>query len=107
MAAVLQPSPVPQSRYRSPVMGTQAGSSVAQTALAQERLPFRVRLVRSEEDLAKAVSIRHAAYARHLPGFAEQLRHPERSDFSADGIVLLAESRLDGSPLGTMRVQTR
>jgi len=74
--------------------------------LSQERLPFTVRLVRSEHDLAKAVAVRHAAYARHLPEFAEQLRQPELSDFSDDGVVLLAESRLDGSPLGTMRIQT-
>lgn len=74
--------------------------------MAEERLPFSVRLVRNEEDLAKAVEIRHSAYARHVPVFADTLRFPEPSDFE-DGIaVLLAESKLDGSPLGTMRIQT-
>ena len=74
--------------------------------MVEERLPFTVRLVRNEEDLAKAVHIRHAAYARHVPTFADTLKLPEASDFE-DGIaVLLAESKLDGSPLGTMRIQT-
>lgn len=75
-------------------------------AAASERLPFTVRLVRTEHELAKAVAVRHAAYARHLPDFAEQLRQPELADFSADCAVLLAESRLDGSALGSMRIQT-
>ncbi|MDB5895445.1 MAG: hypothetical protein JWQ88_2976, partial [Rhodoferax sp.] len=80
--------------------------SSAADDMAEERLPFTVRLVRNEDDLAKAVHIRHAAYARHVPTFADTLRLPEASDFE-DGIaVLLAESKLDGSPLGTMRIQT-
>ena len=78
----------------------------APPAMTEERLPFTVRLVRNEDDLAKAVHIRHSAYARHVPTFADTLRFPEASDFE-DGIaVLLAESKLDGSPLGTMRIQT-
>lgn len=71
-----------------------------------ERLPFSVRLVRNAEDLDKAVAIRHAAYARHVPEFAEKLRVPEPADFEDGVAVLLAESKLDGSPLGTMRIQT-
>ena len=74
--------------------------------LREEILPFTVRLVRNEEALNKAVQIRHSAYARHLPAFAETLRVPEAND-TEDGVaVLLAESKLDGSPLGTMRIQT-
>ena len=71
-----------------------------------ERLPFCVRLVRNEEDLAKAVRIRHLAYARHVPEFAEKLRSPEPADYQDGVVVLLAESKLDGSPLGTMRIQS-
>lgn len=73
---------------------------------AEERLPFTVRLVRNERDLHKAVRIRHTAYARHLPGFAETLKLPEESDFEDGVVVLLAESKLDGSALGSMRIQT-
>ena len=39
--------------------------------MAEERLPFTVRIVRSEEALHKAVAICQAAYARHVPAFAE------------------------------------
>lgn len=74
--------------------------------LPQERLPFTVRIAREHDDLAKAVSIRHAAYARHLPEFAETLTHIEPADVQPGVVVLLAESKLDGSPLGTMRIQT-
>lgn len=71
-----------------------------------ETLPFTVRLVRTGRDLERAAAVRHAAYARHVPEFAAKLRAPEAADF-ADGVaVLLAESKLDGSALGTMRIQT-
>ncbi len=62
--------------------------------------------VRSDEDLWKAVRIRHAAYARHVPEFAKTLSEPEAADYDADVVVLLAASKLDGSPLGSCRIQT-
>lgn len=74
--------------------------------IKEERLPFKVRPVQSEEDLAKALHVRHQAYARHMPGFADALRAPESDDMEDDTLVLLAESKLDGSPLGTVRIQT-
>lgn len=78
----------------------------ASAAMKEERLPFTVRLVRSESDVRKAVHVRHAAYARHVPAMAEKLIHPEATDFEDGVAVLLAESKLDASPLGTMRIQT-
>jgi hypothetical protein len=78
----------------------------APSHMLEEHLPFTVRLVRDSEDLAKAVRIRHSAYARHVPTFADTLRAPESADFEDGFVVLLAESKLDGSPLGTMRIQT-
>ena len=69
-------------------------------------LPFTVRLVNDNSSLSKAVQIRHAAYARHVPDFAEALKMPEASDFENGVAVLLAESKLDATPLGTMRIQT-
>jgi hypothetical protein len=71
-----------------------------------EQLPFTVRLVHDSQDLDKAVDIRHRAYARHLPDFAQKLKVPEREDTESGVTVLLAESKLDGSPLGSMRIQT-
>jgi hypothetical protein len=74
--------------------------------MATERLPFTVRRVEDSESLRKAVQVRHAAYARHVPEFARTLAAPEACDFEDDSVVLLAESKLDGSPLGTARIQT-
>ena len=76
------------------------------TRLTEERLPFTVRVVRGDDALRKAVSIRQAAYARHVPEFAAKLGSPEPNDHDRGSVVLLAESRLDGAPLGTMRIQT-
>ena len=71
-----------------------------------ERLPFTIRAVSDAERLHKAVSVRYRAYGRHVPGLAELLRAPEPNDTAAGCVVLLAESRLDGEPLGTLRIQT-
>ena len=71
-----------------------------------ERLPFTVSIARSKTQLDKAVAIRHSAYARHVPALAERLKAPEPCDYDEGSVVLLAESKLDGSPLGTMRIQT-
>lgn len=75
-------------------------------SLRKESLPFTVKIVANEADLNKAVYIRHTAYGRHVPAFAEKLKAPEPLDFDMGTVVLLAESKLDGSPLGTMRIQT-
>jgi len=93
------------------VMNDSFAAGVMQQALrgvrmTEERLPFTVRVVRSEEALHKAVAIRQAAYARHMPVLAERLRTPEANDHDSGSVVLLAESKMDGSPLGTMRIQT-
>jgi GNAT superfamily N-acetyltransferase len=71
-----------------------------------ERLPFTIRRATDSEALHKAVRVRHAAYARHVPEFARTLLQPEACDYDQDCVVLLAESRLDGTPLGTLRIQT-
>ncbi|MFM2262710.1 MAG: hypothetical protein RI959_1386 [Pseudomonadota bacterium] len=76
-------------------------------AVAREYLPFTVRVVETDAALRKAVQIRHAAYARHIaPNLAVALQEPERLDKVPGAVVLLAESKVDGSPLGTMRIQT-
>lgn len=76
-------------------------------AMALEYLPFTVRVARTDEELQKAVQVRHDAYARHIdPKFTDALRNPEPMDTAPGVVVLLAESKLDGSPLGSMRIQT-
>ncbi|MGH8780425.1 N-acyl amino acid synthase FeeM domain-containing protein [Paraburkholderia sp.] len=74
-------------------------------SLHQERMPFTVRIVADDNGLEKAVQMRRLAYSRHLPDFAEKMAI-ERSDREPGTIVLLAESKLDGGPLGTMRIQS-
>lgn len=88
--------------------GTAQGSREAcgDAGLKLERLPFSVRLVSGGRSLSKAVQIRHSAYARHVPELAARLKEPEEADFKDGSVVLLAESHVDGSPLGTMRIQT-
>jgi hypothetical protein len=81
-----------------------AGAQGAGQAI--EHLPFTIRRVETEDDLLKAVRIRHAAYARHVPDFARSLALPEAADYESDTIVLLAESKLDGMPLGSTRIRT-
>ncbi len=83
----------------APARGVQPGAPSAW-------LPFTVTRVRNESDLLAAVSVRHAAYARHVPTLARQLQVPEAADLLGDTVILLARSKLDGSPLGTMRFQT-
>ena len=41
-----------------------AAAAAAPAVMAEERLPFTIRLVREEQDVRKAVSVRHAAYAK-------------------------------------------
>jgi hypothetical protein len=71
-----------------------------------ERLPFSIRVAKNEEDILKAVSIRYSAYVRHVPSIAAQFKRPEPADFYDGAVVFLAESKLDGRPLGSVRVQT-
>lgn len=70
----------------------------SQSGLIGERLPFRVRIVRNEEDLDKAVSIRHSAYGRHIPAVAALLEQAEACDTEPGSAVLLAESNRMARP---------
>ena len=88
----------------SPVLRNGAAGLGRDTTV--ERLPFTVSVARSDEQLEKAVTMRHSAYARHVPALAERLKAPEPCDYDEGSVVLLAQSKLDGSPLGTMRIQT-
>jgi hypothetical protein len=70
-----------------------------------ERLAFEVRPVETQDDLFKAVAIRFEAYSRHLPELGRRLTAPEPADTEPGYTVLLAESRLDRTPLATVRLQ--
>jgi hypothetical protein len=91
---------------QSRVADVLATSFPTEQTKAIERLPFTIRRVESGDDMRKAVKIRHAAYLRHIPEFAQTLIEPEDCDYEDDAVILLAESKLDGSPLGSCRIQT-
>jgi hypothetical protein len=76
------------------------------TQMSEEILPFTVRIAQNEADLEKAIRVRHTAYSRHLPTLAETLREPEPLDRAQGVVIMLAESKLDGSPLGSARIQS-
>ncbi len=73
---------------------------------AKSLLPFTVRIVRTDQQLERAVQIRSEAYSRHVPTLGEILGTAEPTDRSVDSIVFLAESKRDLEPLGTIRIQT-
>ena len=71
-----------------------------------ESLPFTVQYATSKEALEAAVKIRHAAYARHLPDVAQTLSEAESWDIRDGAVIIVARSKLDDEPLGTMRIHT-
>lgn len=71
-----------------------------------EALPFTIKVVHTPSSLAKAIYIREHAYGRHVPELARSLATPEVYDHQPGTVILLAESKLDGEPIGTMRIQT-
>jgi hypothetical protein len=81
-------------------------SDTPSTSRSEARLPFTVRVVDNDEALASALRMRQAAYQRHVPEFARTMDQEEPYDRDPGGLVLLAESRLDRSPVGTMRIQS-
>ncbi|MDB5950015.1 MAG: hypothetical protein JWR65_1870 [Massilia sp.] len=93
-----------QSRHLS--KATKPGLARVQVQTMVERLPFTISIAQTPAELERAVAIRHGAYARHVPGFAETLQEAESMDFDYGVAILLASSKVDGSPLGTMRIQT-
>jgi hypothetical protein len=86
--------------------GTSRTVGFQRTTRAEQLLPFRVRIVRNEEQLGKAVRIRAEAYERHWPNLYLQLQSPEDQDRNPNSLIFLAESKNDGSAVGTMRVDT-
>lgn len=72
----------------------------------RQELPFRVRIVRNEEQLEKAINIRAKAYERHWPNLYVQLQTPEEQDRNPNSLIFLAEMKNTGEPVGTMRVDT-
>lgn len=71
-----------------------------------EELPIRVRVVRTENQLQKAIKVRAEAYLRHNVALCETLHSPEDDDKSPGSLVLLCESKVTGDAVGTLRIHT-
>lgn len=71
----------------------------------QENLPFRVRIAETPQDVRQVVEIRSSAFARHLPSQGAALSKPEADDEYQEVLLLLAERKLDGRVLGSIRLQ--
>ena len=93
-------------------MSEEATEALAQPPLVQPaaitavEFSFRIRIVRNEEQLLRAVHIRAEAYERHWPNLYMQLQAPELQDRDSNSLIFLAEDKVDGRPVGTMRVDT-
>lgn len=72
----------------------------------REFLPFTVTLARDADALRAALQIRQAAYARHLGDVAATMAGADDLDFGKGTVILVAQSKLDGTPLGTMRIHS-
>ncbi len=75
-------------------------------SVPREYLPFTVELATDEAMLNDAVRIRQSAYARHLPDVAKTMEAVEKWDRADGAVVLVARGKLDGAPLGSMRIHT-
>jgi hypothetical protein len=70
-----------------------------------DRFPFTVNIAR-DESLLSAIEIRAEAYGRHIPELGVKFREADELDVEAGVTVLVATSKDDGRPLGTIRIQT-
>ncbi len=86
--------------------GVPSGRPEGQYIRPGEPLPIRVRVVRTENQLGKAIKVRADAYGRHTPQFADTLKVIEPDDVDRGSLVLLAESKVTGEAVGTLRIHT-
>lgn len=96
--------------HQQTLIGSSTNSAVRGTARValpkRADLPFTVRIVRTDEQLGRAVQIRAEAYSRHIPTLGQILSNPEQVDRNPDAIVFIAEAKSDLDALGTIRIQT-
>ncbi|MEO5881511.1 MAG: hypothetical protein ABIQ06_03770 [Caldimonas sp.] len=67
-------------------------------------LSFTVREVDTEDDLAKACTLRAECYGRRAPALREPMAAPDLIDASPWTTIFLCEDKASGAAIGTMRV---
>ncbi|HEV7576991.1 MAG TPA: hypothetical protein VGO85_13180 [Caldimonas sp.] len=70
-----------------------------------DSLSFTLRLVETQEDLAKVCDVRASGYGHHAPALREHMAIPDMIDLSPWTAVFLCEDKGSGAPIGTMRMQ--
>jgi len=95
-----------ESRAMTGTRTRKADVGVGYGGVRASHLSFSVKIVRTEEQLQKAATLRAEAYGRHVPSLGELLQKPEDLDRGKDTIVFIAESKENSEPLGTIRIQT-
>lgn len=68
-------------------------------------LPFWIAKAETDHEFQLAAKARQLAYGKHLPELGDQLSKPDEDDRSDEFAVLLAYAKLDGSCIGTVRIQ--
>ena len=76
-----------------------------QTLASSQVLPFWISKASSPIQMHHACHARKVAYGKHIPEFGESLSVPDSDDHNSEFTVLVAYSKLDGSCIGTVRVQ--
>lgn len=77
----------------------------AQPRLREALLPFKIGVVLTETQLLRVQALRAMAYGHHLPGLAASFARPDPVDLQDDVIVFYAEDKLNGSLVGSARIQ--
>jgi len=73
--------------------------------IAQD-LPITVSIVRTPEQLQRVCDLRASAYGARNSQFGALLTKPEKADLEPGNVILIAESKMTGEVLGTMRIHT-
>jgi hypothetical protein len=81
--------------------------SIEQNGLAKKSLlPYKIGLVRTQEQFSAVCTVRALAYEKHLPGFGELLTKPDALDFAPGVLVMYVQDKASGKIVGTARIQT-
>lgn len=73
---------------------------------ANQNFPFTIQIADTDQLLRQAIAIRAAAYGRHVPELGVKFQTVEELDRAEGVTVLVVESKIDRSPIGTVRIQT-
>jgi hypothetical protein len=75
-----------------------------------QTLPFTVSLVRTDAKLNGAVALRKVSFNRHYSNIvghdSNSFGEAERKDVQAGTVLLIATSKIDGSVVGSLRIET-